>query len=125
MIHTNNKQILDSMLRKNNLNSGRNRNQVNSTTIRQTNDSSVNGRVYIKKALSPSFDHQNGPPSIHSNHSNQQSYKHQRQPNKQQSSSVTKKSQKIGVASNLVSPVSSRSNRPMGVPMGSTQFMTN
>jgi len=51
---SNNRNMLESMIKKNNINSGRVRGQINSTTIRQDNNTSNNGgRIFIKKALSP------------------------------------------------------------------------
>jgi hypothetical protein len=54
----NNKQFLDQMIRKNTINSGRTRGNINSTTIRTDNSQSNGGRLYIKKNLSPSYDPQ-------------------------------------------------------------------
>jgi hypothetical protein len=46
--------MLDQLMKNNSLNSGRlNRNNINSTTIRNENSNSNNGRMFIKKALSP------------------------------------------------------------------------
>jgi len=56
----NNRNMLESMIKKNNINSGRVRNQINSTTIRQENPNS-GGRIFIKKALSPGIDASQGP----------------------------------------------------------------
>ena len=46
------------MIRKNTINSGRTRGNINSTTIRTDNSQSNGGRLYIKKNLSPSYDPQ-------------------------------------------------------------------
>jgi hypothetical protein len=54
----NNKQFLDQMIRKNTINSGRTRGNINSTTIRTDNSQTNNGRLYIKKNLSPTYESQ-------------------------------------------------------------------
>ena len=46
--------MLDSMIKKQTINSGRARGHMNSTTLRQ--DGSNNGRMMIKKAMSPVID---------------------------------------------------------------------
>lgn len=59
--HAGNKQMLDQMLKNSHLSSGRpdrHRNNVNSTTIRTEASQSNQGRMYIKKALSPSYENQ-------------------------------------------------------------------
>jgi len=50
----NNRAMLDSMIKKQTINSGRNRGHMNSTTLRQ--DGNNNGRMMIKKAMSPVID---------------------------------------------------------------------
>ena len=44
------------MIKKNTINSGRQRGNMNSTTIRTDNSQSNGGRLYIKKNLSPAYD---------------------------------------------------------------------
>lgn len=59
----NNRQMLDSMIKKNSINSGRTRVQMNSTTIRE-NNASNGGRLIIKKTISPGIDSSNFQPNL-------------------------------------------------------------